>query len=175
MTTRILLLIVFVITAFDFSLHASDFKLNKANLEQLFSNSKDITNVIHSQDSTSTVDSIPEYKDPALVNKKKAAWLAILGSPLGLHSFYMGHNKAGRQHLYCNLISIGAITGIAILAGKNYDITEPPLSCVTLLVTVMMVYVGVDKLLGLIEGLSYYSMSDEKFRNNVVKKPNYFH
>jgi hypothetical protein len=169
----------FIVLAFfivgSFYSKAAEFKLDQARIELLFNKSLDITKYIRSQDSTSTADSIPEYKDPALVNRKKAAWLAILGSPLGLHSFYMGHYKAGRQHFCWNVLSIGAIACIAFLASHNYDVAEPPLSCFTLLGPVMLVYVGIDKFRGLLEGLSYLSMSDEKFRNDIVKKPKYYH
>ncbi len=166
--------IVVFITCSFYS-QAAEFKLDQARLELLFNKSLDITKYIRSQDSTSTADSIPEYKDPALVDKKKAALLAIFGSTLGLHSFYMGHNKAWRQHLCWNVLSIGAIASIVVLINKNYDVAEPPLSCFTLLGPVLLVYVGIDKFRGLLEGVSYFNMSDEKFRTDIVKKPKYFH
>ena len=50
----------------------------------------DITKYIRSQDSRSTVDYIPEYNDPTLVDMKKAAWLAILGKPSRITSLLYG-------------------------------------------------------------------------------------
>lgn len=148
----------------------NDFKVNQKQMDSLFAKSVDCSaSLSDAVDSTNVI----KYKDPNSISKNKAALLAVFGSTFGLHQFYMGHVKAGRQRLCLNLTGISLFASMAVLSGAGFDILEPPLSCLTLLAVGGFVYVSIDKLFGLLEGLTIYQSSEETFRNKMLKNPKY--
>lgn len=150
---------------------AAEFRLDYAAVNGLFNSSTDVSSQYMYSDST-TVGTI---QDSFLVNKNTAALLAIFGSSLGLHRYYMGHDKAGCTHMTLNFLSIGACAAVTLVAVySNREILDPPLNLPTLIVIGGLTYMVLDKIMGFIEGVTYLASSDNRFKNKILKNQSYF-
>ncbi|MCX8479665.1 MAG: TM2 domain-containing protein [Chitinophagales bacterium] len=149
---------------------AAEFKLDSAAVNSLFNSSVDISSQYMNSDSTK----VGTIQDSFRVSKNTAALLAIFGSSLGLHRYYMGHDKAGCMHLTLNFLSIGACAAVTLIGVySNPEILDPPLNLPTLIVIGGLSYIALDKIMGFIEGVTYLASSDSRFRNKILKNQRY--